>query len=67
MLFFRGNAANDYPDIACRRSTNLTRHDPALLYDLWQDPGEMNPLNVDDNFHVYIKLLEVQHVLYVKL
>ena len=33
-----------YPDEMCKNPRNITKQDPPLLYDLNQDPGELNPL-----------------------
>ena len=55
----RGNAADNYPDEQCRSSLNLTRHDPPLLYDLWLDPGEMNPLVPQENYNLLLQMLQV--------
>ena len=40
-----GNAPEDYYDYACRKTTELEEHDPPILYDLWLDPGEADPLD----------------------
>ena len=42
-----GNAPEDYYDYACRKTTELEEHDPPILYDLWLDPGEADPLDSD--------------------
>lgn len=55
-----GNAAPDYPDIACRNTTNITLHDPPVLYDLWMDPGEMTPLDPYENYYLLQKMIEVR-------
>ncbi|XP_065912186.1 arylsulfatase A-like [Dysidea avara] len=34
-----------YPDPACNYTKNATHYDPPLLFNLNQDPGELNPLN----------------------
>ena len=33
------------PDHACRSSSQLKRHDPPLLFNLGEDPGERHPLD----------------------
>ena len=38
----------DGPDVVCRRSTTQTKHDPPLLFNLNDDPGELNPLNTNE-------------------
>ena len=58
-FLFSGNAAPDYPDIACRNTTNITLHDPPILYDLWMDPGEMTPLDPHENYYLLQKMIEV--------
>lgn len=37
---------DDYPDVDCRGSTKLQKHDPPLLFDLSEDPKEREPLPV---------------------
>jgi len=34
-----------YPDPACNYTENATHYNPPLLYNLNQDPGELNPLD----------------------
>ena len=38
-----------YPDKICRPTSPLVQHDPPLLYNLNQDPGELNPLNATES------------------
>ena len=38
-----------YPDEICRKSSELTPHDPPLLYNLNHDPGELNPLGTTES------------------
>ena len=54
-----GNAPEDYYDYACRRTTELEEHDPPILYDLWLDPGEADPLDSDKYSWLISKMYEV--------
>ncbi|XP_065912203.1 arylsulfatase A-like isoform X2 [Dysidea avara] len=44
-----GDYPNFYPDDMCKGSAKETRHDPPLLFNLNEDPGELNPLNVKES------------------
>ena len=43
-----------YPDPACNYTENATHYDPPLLYNLNQDPGEMNPLDTSGSPYIEI-------------
>jgi len=50
-FYTKGNALSDDSnyDFNCTSKATLAQHDLPLLYDLFVDPGERYPLNVDVN------------------
>lgn len=51
---FSGNAPPDHYDVLCRNTTGLEEHDPPLLFNLWTDPGERDPLTPNDSLYYYL-------------
>ena len=50
----------------CRNTTKLQAHNPPILYNLWSDPGERDPLNEDDSLYYYIlSVMETVCVIYI--
>ncbi|XP_003387234.3 PREDICTED: arylsulfatase A-like [Amphimedon queenslandica] len=49
-----GNAPPTHYDVLCRNTTELTAHDPPLLFNLWTDPGERDPLTENDSMYYYL-------------
>jgi len=58
-LQYSGACPNDYPDRVCRSNTSLEAHDPPLLYNLHEDPGELNELDPDEYADVLEQIDEV--------
>lgn len=54
LFIFSGNAPPDHYDVLCRNTTALEEHDPPLLFNLWTDPGERDPLTPNDSLYYYL-------------
>ena len=37
-----------YPDAACKFTAGTVKHDPPLLFNMNNDPGELNPLDTEE-------------------
>ena len=55
-----GLCVDTYPDIVCRANYSRHTHDPPLLYDLHQDPGEIYNLDTTRYSDVMDKIEEVR-------
>lgn len=53
---YRGDSSDEYSDPVCRRNTSLTDHHPPLLFNINNDPQELNSLNPYDYSDILLKM-----------